>query len=156
VGKRKLQLIAAQRGYRPQLSNEIEYSQRAILEHPRKDEENAMVGVANTNKAGQKAAGVECPGCQGYVQAYSARETGIDRYGLNLRSLLGWCCTCDCGFESVSFWADGEWVIHKYRMRRMSGFGRWKVVADLPEPAPVLIGPGHEYDDNLGLVPTGT
>jgi hypothetical protein len=162
VGKRKLQLIAAQRGYRPQLSNEIEYSQRAILEHAQrkcKDEEIAMVDIADANQAGQKAAGIECPLCRKPVTKGASVWERPDRYGRQLRNCYVWCLGCGCGFHIVQFMADdGRWRDHKYiryvRGQRGSAgpCSDWVVVAELPEPAPVVVGPGGEFDEGYDLV----
>jgi len=83
-----------------------------------------------------------------------------DRYGRNLRRYLGWCRDCLKGFEVIQFARDNRWVIHKYQLY-LYGFKTGKsfrktiskeqILNDLPEPAPVVTGPGGDYDKQCDL-----
>ncbi|MHC4620356.1 MAG: hypothetical protein ACYTEQ_21615 [Planctomycetota bacterium] len=74
------------------------------------------------------------------------------------RHYFGWCGRCDCGFEVVQF-KDGEhWRIHKYRyytvVKGIDGAlpsSKWQVAYEMPKPAPVVLGPGGDYDQPVEL-----
>ncbi|MCJ7777633.1 MAG: hypothetical protein MUP16_04900 [Sedimentisphaerales bacterium] len=95
-----------------------------------------------------------------------------DRYGRITRSYFGWCFECDIGFEVVQFklkeiayincnctgdknigYGLNGWLINKYRLfKKLEGSDKpqpvtaWLTMNPLPEPAPVITGPGKEYD----------
>lgn len=80
-----------------------------------------------------------------------------DRYR-ELRRYLGFCGTCHVGSEVIQFKRDGRWVIHKYQVYSYIGqlthcqaSGKWVTLNELPEPAPVVTGPGGEYDQQIRL-----
>jgi hypothetical protein len=88
---------------------------------------------------------------------------GPDRYGRELRKYLGFCPACNLGCEVIQFHRDGRWVIHRYQHYQIAGSamhcvadGKWVTINELPEPAPVVVGPGGEFDKQiypLGITP---
>ena len=98
-----------------------------------------------------------------------------NRYGRITRSYFGWCLACDCGFEVIQFKQEGAigngsllsammssdpvtsiqngWLINRYRLfKKLEGNDKpqpvtaWLTMNSLPVPAPVVTGPGGEYD----------
>jgi hypothetical protein len=77
-----------------------------------------------------------------------------------LRSYLGFCFECNCGCEVVQFVVGERWLIHKYQKYNLvaSGIaceptGEWIELNKMPQPAPVVLGPGGEYDTHINLLP---
>jgi len=106
----------------------------------------------------KKSIGVICPRCYKSLQGHSIFKQGTDRYGRHLRSYLGWCTHCNTGFEVEQFQRDEKWRLHRHRYYATSIAGgqslpssRWVVVEELPEPAPVVTGPGGEYSTDFQL-----
>jgi len=103
---------------------------------------------------------IVCPNCLSRVPAYSVTFEGPDRYGRTVRNYFTWCAKCDRGFEVVQFLADGNWHIHTYRYWLAVGVDKpvpqagWTVVNQMPEPAPIVIGPGGDYDRQFTLTPS--
>ncbi len=95
--------------------------------------------------------GCVCPQCYRPLKAPAVTESPRDRYGIRLRSYAGMCFHCRQGCHVVQFEADGKWLInsylpHRYETGKFIGYGDWIEVNPLPEPAPVLNGPGGDYD----------
>ena len=117
---------------------------------------------------------VVCPQCFKPIQA-QVLPAQTNRYQTEFRTYLGYCFKCNCGWEVVQFKkTQGDppvalWLIHKYQKYpvRMMGTdgcsathpmgmdtivekchpsGKWTMLNEMPEPAPVLTGPGGEYD----------
>jgi len=86
-----------------------------------------------------------------------------DRCGRELRKYLGFCPACNLGCEVIQFKRDGRWVIHRYQYypvvdtaMHCVGLGKWVMLNEMPEPAPIVLGPGGEYDKQIypvGLTP---
>jgi hypothetical protein len=95
-----------------------------------------------------------------------------NRYQTEFRTYLGYCQKCNCGWEVIQFKREGRWVIHKYQkylikqvgsdgcsfvspmkelppIRQCGPSGKWIQLNELPEPAPVIMGPGGEYDEGF-------
>jgi hypothetical protein len=79
-----------------------------------------------------------------------------DRYGRKLRKYLGFCASCNLGCEVIQFHRDERWVIHKYQHYKpiepamhYLATGQWITLAEMPEPAPVVTGPGGEFDQQI-------
>lgn len=76
-----------------------------------------------------------------------------DRYGRTLRTYFIWCPQCHAGYEVEQFSRDGRWVIGRYRQYKLFGSslvtrpaGPWQKLNDMPDPDPVVLGPGGDYD----------
>ena len=98
-----------------------------------------------------------CPACYKPL-AYPRIESVADRYGRVMRRYFGFCSSCNLGSETIQFKRDERWVIHKYQVYTYVGqlthcqaSGKWITMNELPEPAPVVIGPGGEYDKQITL-----
>jgi len=81
-----------------------------------------------------------------------------DRYGRIIRRYFAWCFECNRGFEVIQFAKNGRWLIHKYQPYTIVGHtyhskatGEWTILNELPEPAPVVVGPGGDYDKQIEL-----
>jgi len=77
-----------------------------------------------------------------------------DRYGRELRKYLGFCPNCKLGCETIQFRRDGRWVIHRYQIYAYIGTyvqktGNWITLNGLPEPAPIVTGPGGDFDRRI-------
>jgi len=77
-----------------------------------------------------------------------------DRYGRQIRQYLGFCLDCNLGCEVVQFHRENRWLIHKYQYYKpigthCRGTGEWVTINELPEPAPVVTGPGGEFDKQI-------
>ncbi len=115
-----------------------------------------MVAFAREEK--QTETGVICPKCFRELAGKLVLPTYTDRYKRIIREYYGWCDKCDVGFEVVQFkmQVKGGWRIHKYRLYRACDQDDkpipttgWLIVNHLPEPAPVVTGPGGEYDKSF-------
>ena len=103
---------------------------------------------------------VVCPECNKQLGNYTAILIKGDRYGRETREYYGWCAgDCDQGYEVVQYKQGNRWHIHKYRYFAAISDGtgvvpskKWQVVHELPEPAPVVIGPGGDYDKAVDIV----
>ncbi len=98
-----------------------------------------------------------CPACY-KPMAYPRIEDIADRYGRELRRYFGFCPSCNLGSETIQFKREARWVIHRYQVYAYIGqlthcqaSGKWVTLNELPEPAPVVIGPGGEYDQQIRL-----
>jgi len=118
-----------------------------------------MVAINSDNKQAQRfVKGVICPMCETHLPYPTIVTQDTDRYGRHLRTYFGWCFECGFGCETIQFERDGLWLIYKYQNYRLNEDGRhcqlsdgWTIVNDLPEPAPVVIGPGGDYDIEISL-----
>jgi hypothetical protein len=98
-----------------------------------------------------------CPDCGASLGGVRS-EAAIhhERYGVDFRTSRGYCEKCNCvhEFELVSS-NDGEgWYIHKHRRHKyIAVAGAWEIVNRIEMPcAPVLVGPGAEYDVSIGTI----
>ena len=101
----------------------------------------------------REIADVVCPMCFKLLPYPSVVDEGVDRYHGRLRTYYGWCPVCERGACVIQFARDGRWVIHKYRKAiLLDGAGEvrlvddWVVLNELPEVAPVMLGPGGDYN----------
>jgi len=103
--------------------------------------------------------GVVCPECNSLIQL--PLITGVDhclhecpeRYiQTAMRRYFGWCLDCKCGAEVIQFQDGDLWRINQYRMYRQAAGEKptpitgWIKLNELPQPAPVVTGPGGCYD----------
>ena len=100
--------------------------------------------------------GVVCPDCDRPVYGLSLLGTETDRYGRTIRRYLAWCCRCKVGSEVEQFLMNNKWYVHRCRHwadrnGRPVTIDGWTVLNDLPEPAPIVIGPGGQYDQAIEL-----
>ena len=118
-----------------------------------------MENFAAENKQAVKS-DIVCPACYKPVQGCSIIDGGKDDYGRQTRHYMGWCCNCNMGFEAVQFMAqhaeEPRWLLHKWRYYAMvQALGKplpqrgWQKVNELPETAPVVTGPGGEYNKSF-------
>lgn len=85
-----------------------------------------------------------------------------DRYGRQIRKYLGFCPACNLGCEVIQFRREERWVIHRYQLYPYAGAiwqgtGKWVTLNEMPEPAPIVVGPGGEFDKQVypvGITPT--
>jgi len=114
---------------------------------------------------------VVCPECFVQMPGTKVLPSQTNRYYTEFRTYLGYCSKCNCGYEVVQFKRENQcrWVIHKYQkypikqigsdgnsfvspMKDLSPIGqyhssgKWIPLNELPEPAPIVTGPGREYD----------
>ena len=103
---------------------------------------------------------VVCPNCFHELPFPEIVSQGTDRYGRELRTYFAWCFNCDIGCEVIQFAKDTptgkRWAIHKYQHYKLVGqanccipTGQWKILNELPEPAPAVTGPGGDYDKHF-------
>ena len=119
-----------------------------------------MEGTEKTvasQKVAEVVADCICPICF-KPMAYPRIEAVADRYGREIRQCLGFCTMCHLGSEAIQFKRDGRWVIHKYQVYAYVGevthcqaAGKWVMLNQLPEPAPIVTGPGGEFDQQIRL-----
>lgn len=106
----------------------------------------------NTDNQLQTVQDVVCPKCFKPLVAPTLVNKGTDNYGRQLRTYFGWCFECDLGAEVIQFFRDQRWLIHKYQhydliaeYKQCKPSGRWVTLNELPEPAPVITGPGGDF-----------
>lgn len=94
---------------------------------------------------------VICPKCYRKIEDVTFVTPPQDRYR-EIRRYFGWCDNCSVGFEVIQFKNKDKWHIHKYQPYAYRGInndcsplGAWIQVQKLPEPAPVVTGPGGQY-----------
>jgi len=104
--------------------------------------------------------GIVCPQCFKPAPGALIFESQTDRYKRTTRRYFGWCTGCNFGFEIIQFSKDKTWHLHKYKPYRIVIIGKynhyvspgqWRVICELPEPAPIVTGPGGEYDKSVEL-----
>lgn len=91
-----------------------------------------------------------CPNC--YCRLGEGRvSTTIpirDRYGRTTRQSYIWCENCRQGYELIEFLAGDTYKPCKWRYIYYLK-DNWIQVQSLPEPAPVVTGPGGDYDRSI-------
>ena len=115
---------------------------------------------------------IVCPECFIGMPHAKVMPPQTNRYKTEFRTYLGHCSKCNSGFEVVQFKKENHWIINKYQkypfnqigsdgnsLLRPMGIlhklhtcrpsGKWITLYELPEPAPVIIGPGEEYDQGF-------
>ena len=113
-------------------------------------------GRVDQGKEGQ-VAGMTCPKCSGEVPGASLSQLKGDGYGRLTRTCFGWCLACSIGFEVVQFRCEGNWHVHKYRYyaafvaNRPAPERGWTIVNELPDPAPIVLGPGGDFRQPIEL-----
>jgi len=97
--------------------------------------------------------GAICPLCYGLLPHPAILEQKTDNFGRTIRRYFGWCLKCNSGYEVMQFLQAEKWHIHKYQIYRFIGnimhcapIGEIIDVQDLPLPAPVITGPGGDYN----------
>lgn len=104
-----------------------------------------------------KIEGVICPQCYEHLPYPVIMDDGTDNYGRELRTYFGWCFKCNKGCQTVQFKRDDKWFIHKYQLAILEDAricrlkSEWQIVNVLPEPAPIITGPGGEYNNHINL-----
>ncbi len=99
---------------------------------------------------------VVCPECFRPCEWPKVQPSVTDRYGRTTRIYYAWCFRCCEGFIVDQFERDDRWAIRAYRKYRLQNkvpvlTGDWVVLNDLPEPAPVVLGPGGDFDRHIEL-----
>lgn len=95
--------------------------------------------------------GCVCSQCYKPLKAPVVTDAGTNRYGIRLRSYNGFCFHCRRGCIVVQFHQDDKWLIHsfmplRYESGKFAGIGPDCIIVNpLPEPPPVLTGPGGDY-----------
>lgn len=114
-----------------------------------------MIAFANATKP-KYVADVVCPHCFRPLQYPAITGQGKDCYERVIRDYYGWCFKCERGFEVIQFKQNGRWLIHKYRDGIVLNEGdsivlnqAWTTLNNLPDPAPVVTGPGGQYDTSF-------
>ena len=118
-----------------------------------------MIAFAKENQTQQQTdKDVVCPKCFKPLPklSYTLFPIKKDRHERKLRTYFCWCNECKIGSETIQFERDGRWVIHKYQIYGVSikqlyctTTGKWIVLNELPELAPVIVGPGGNYDKQI-------
>lgn len=93
-----------------------------------------------------------CPHCFRLLTSPFLADQGKDSYNRELRTYYGWCFECKLGAMVIQFFRDGRWIIHKYQnyelfdtLNLCRPSGDWVKVNEIPEPAPVVTGPGGDF-----------
>jgi hypothetical protein len=101
---------------------------------------------------------VVCPQCYHLLSNPAIIDVVADGYSRTIRRYFGWCFKCNNGFEVFQFQQNEHWKFHKYRTYRYVGniphyipSGNYIEVQALPEPAPVVLGPGGKYNQSYDL-----
>lgn len=99
-----------------------------------------------------------CPACSSKLQCPNVTPGKADRYDRIIREVFGWCFECAAGFAFFQFKNNGRWLTNKYREYfegetegQYCSPGPWKVLYELPEPSPVVLGVGGDYDTAIDL-----
>jgi len=110
-----------------------------------------MVAVNEIDGKDKYVEWANCPGCDGHYY-YPTVESKGDKFGRPLREVTGWCQQCGVGYVVRQFKKnDSMWLTYQYRKYiYRSGQGRvyvgpWSNGYRLPDPAPVVTGPGGDY-----------
>jgi len=120
-----------------------------------------MVAMNGPNDRGRKIDGAICPGCDEHYMYPSVSNKGPDKYGRELREVSGWCLKCDIGYIVRQFLSEGKWLTYEYRKYiynqnggpKTAPVGPWMQGYSLPEPAPVIVGPGGDFVKQIDLDP---
>jgi len=115
------------------------------------------IEYAKENQAQPKTtADIICPKCYKLLPQTNYTEfASTDRYR-TMRSYFGWCIQCQLGCEVVQFKQRDKWHIHKYRFYATVVSNdkpvpdkNWHIINELPESAPVVTGPGGNYNRQI-------
>ena len=124
---------------------------------------NKKVIIMEKNAAEKEQAvksDIVCPACYKPVAGCTVIGGDEDDYGRQVRHYMGWCCNCNMGFEAVQFLAEHagnpRWILHRWQYYAMVQAlnknlpqAGWQIVNELPVPAPVVTGPGGEYNESF-------
>jgi len=115
-----------------------------------------MVAYSDWRLELQYVPGTVCPDCNEPIHGISIEQTRPDRYDRIIRRYYGWCLRCKVGSYVEQFLMDHRWYIHRYRQWVMVdgkpvNKGGWTILNDLPDPAPIVLGPGGGYDKAIEL-----
>ena len=115
--------------------------------------------MVNANNKIEIKNDVVCPKCYKPLAGATLVDSCKDDYGRVLRNYYSWCLKCNQGFEVIQFLKCERWHIHKYRYYTaiLKGDGlappaNWQKVLDLPDPDPVVLGPGGDYRHGCELI----
>ncbi|MFA5553485.1 MAG: hypothetical protein WDA68_02875 [Phycisphaerae bacterium] len=93
-----------------------------------------------------------CPHCFKQLTKPLLTDQGKDAWGRVMRTYYGWCFACNIGTMVIQFLRSSRWIIHKYQdyelldtLNLCRPSGDWVGMNELPEPAPVITGPGGDY-----------
>ena len=99
-----------------------------------------------------------CPKCYNCLTGYSLFKGEKDDSGRHTRHYMGWCSSCDIGFEVVQFKKDDKWHLQKYRyyaavldIDKPVPAAGWVTLERVPEPPAVVTGPGGDYTKSWDL-----
>jgi hypothetical protein len=98
-----------------------------------------------------------CPHCYKGMEQASILTEQNSRRGYYTRIYYCSCKRCKTGFEVHQFrdLNSDKWHLHKYRpYSRLEGSNiekQWYFVEPLPEPAPVMLGPGGDFDEKINI-----
>jgi len=128
-----------------------------------------MVAI-NTDNKSKTVADAVCPNCFKLMENPTMMPERTDDFDRTLRSYLGWCMQCGLGFEVVQFLREdrsqktedrgqkkGRWIIHKCKVYAIIGEDKCKrlgeeiIFNELPEPAPIVIGPGEDFNQQIEI-----
>lgn len=111
-----------------------------------------METINNQNQPAAAIADAVCPHCFKLLTSPFLADQGKDSYDRELRTYYGWCFDCKLGAMVIQFLRDGRWVIHKYQdyelfdtLNFCRPSGGWVKINEIPEPAPVVTGPGGDF-----------
>ncbi|MBW8017086.1 MAG: hypothetical protein FVQ82_12950 [Planctomycetes bacterium] len=120
-----------------------------------------MVALNEVKDTDGKVAGAICPGCDEHYMYPAVVEKEPDRYGRQLREVYGWCLKCNVGYEAVQFKNEGKWLTcrcrkYTYTETETEGskpvpVGGWVQGYSLPDPAPVVVGPGGDFVKQIDI-----
>ncbi len=111
-----------------------------------------MVAMVKQEKQGRAVVTTACPACGIMFAGRKEQPVKADRYGRVIQETYAWCVSCKRGYNFVSFEENGRWTIHKYvTYIESEAAGKTIPVATvdlspLPKVAPVIFGPGGDYD----------
>ena len=111
-----------------------------------------MVAIVTDETIRSELDDIVCPTCgKPPTSASVGRATG-GRCGPHRRRYYGWCNGCNRGCEVEQFWAAGSWRIARYRRYEAMGprqtrRGPWVEACRIEPGAPIVVGPGGDYDN---------
>ncbi len=107
--------------------------------------------MSESSIVNSQIADVVCPVCFHSLEHAALEAQYSDRYGRKKRKYYGWCLECNRWCEVEQFERAGRWLIHTFReggsdRERISTMGvPWQQLNEMPEPPPVVVGPGGDY-----------